>query len=526
MHSAASKICSDMFGCVRRRFFREAPILTQKHQNQNHHENLNRRHTQRHLAYSKNRNLRQMIVRGLAAIAIAASASLAQAADLQWGGLYRFEGIRISNPELAGRNDKAYMLHHLILAPKIVAADGVTIFGRFDLLNNSSFATNTQAGEFVGKGVGTTTPTNASNSNALSRNQESGNLAVTELYVSWAQEFGQLIAGRAPLHFGLGSRFNAGKGNFDHYLSTLDMVSYKIVMGNFFVMPIAGKVSEGAVDKEDDVTDYMVHAQYDNPETDLSMGAIYQLRLGGGNDVPIGTDYMGGVGSTRINNYKHSYIGLFTSQKISTFTVGVEAGMLSGETGVRTATGQDVKLNGFGVAAELDWKPEASKWSANVKAGFASGDDPGSNDTQEGLVFSRNYRVGQLMFTHPLGQRDFLRSGLYRDATATASSQIDTEAISNAIYMAPSLAFQANDKLAYGATFVTGLLNKDPIAGGTTASDLGYELDLNLTWSPFDRFTWTTEVGMLLPGKAWKAGPANLDNSFAYGITTKAAIRF
>jgi hypothetical protein len=473
-------------------------------------------------------NISLILFRGLAAVAIAASASLSQAADLQWGGLYRFEGVRISNPDLANKADKAYMLHHLILAPKIVAADGITIFGRFDMLNNASFGANTQAGEFVGKGPGNGAPTNANNSNVLSRNQDSGNLAVTELYVSWAQEFGQLIAGRAPIHFGLGSRFNSGKGNFDHYLSTLDMVGYKIVMGNFFVMPIAGKVNEGAVDKEDDVNDYMIHAQYDNPETDLSLGAIYQLRLGNGNDMPVNSNYMGGTGSSVTGNYKHSYIGLFSSQKVSTFTIGVEAGMISGETGVKTATPTvtEVKLNGFGIAAEVDWKPENSKWAMNVKAGFASGDDPGSNDSQEGMVFSRNYRVGQLMFTHPLGQRDFLRSGLYRDATATAASQIDTEAISNAIYLAPSFAFKANDKVAYGATFVTGRLNKEPIVGGSTASDLGYELDLNFTWTPFDRLTWTTEVGMLLPGQAWKAGPANLDNSFAYGLTTKAAIRF
>ncbi len=468
-----------------------------------------------------------MLFRGLAAIAIAAAASLSQAADLQWGGMYRFEGIRISNPDLSNKADKAYMLQHLVLAPKIVAADGITIYGRFDLLNNAGFGANSQAGEFIGKGVGNTVPTtNANNSNILTRNQESGTLAVNELYVSWAQEFGQLIAGRAPIHFGLGSYFNAGKGSFDHYLSTLDMVGYKIVMGNLFVMPIIGKVNEGAIDKEDEVNDYMIHAQYDNPETDLSLGAIYQMRMGFGNDLPFGTNYMGGVGATKAGNYKHSYIGLFSSQKVSTFTIGVEAGMLNSDTGIKTAANQDVKINGFGVAAELNWKPEGSKWSAMLKAGFASGDDPGSNDNQEGFVFHRNYRVGQLMFSHPLGQRDFLRTGLYRDTTTSAASQIDTEAVSNAVYVAPSFLFKANDKIAYGGTFVTGRLNKDPIAGGSTASDLGYEVDLNFTWSPFDRFTWISEMGLLFPGQAWKAGPANLDNSFAYGLTTKAAIRF
>lgn len=473
----------------------------------------------------------KMISLGLAVSAIAISASIASAADLQWGGLYRFEGVRIDNPELkSDKSEKAYMLHHLILQPKIVAADGMTIFGRFDLMNNAGFGANTQAGEFIGKGVGGgTTPSSVDNSNVLSRNQDSGGLAVTELYMSWAQEFGQLVVGRAPLHFGLGAWFNAGRGNFDHYLSTLDMVGYKVVTGNLFIMPILGKVNEGEVNKEDDVNDYMVHVQYDNPETELSIGLLYQIRNGGGNDIVANSEYMGGVGSTQVANYKHNYIGVFSSQKLSNYTVAVEAGILSGDTGVRTSAGngsQDVRLNAFGLAAEVAWKPEASKWSANVKAGFATGDDPGTRDTYEGYSFSRNYRVGQLMFTHPLGQRDFLRTGLTRNVAGSSAAQIDTETISNAIYFAPAVQYRASEAWSYGGTFVLGRLNKEPIAGGSTATDLGYEVDLNLTWTPFDRFTWTTEVGMLLPGETWKAGPANLDNSFAYGITTKAAIRF
>ncbi|MBL7688308.1 MAG: hypothetical protein JNJ49_09750 [Bdellovibrionaceae bacterium] len=450
-----------------------------------------------------------------------------EASDIEWGGLYRFEGLRFNNPELNGaKADKAYMLHHLILAPKVVVADGMTVHGRFDLLNNAGFGTNNQAGEFIGKGVGTGTPTSADNSNVLSKNQEAGGLAVSQLYFSWNQEFGQLIAGRAPMHFGLGTWFNSGRGDFDHYLSTLDMVGYKIVTGNMFFMPMLGKVNEGNIDKEDDVNDYILHVQYDNPETDLSLGLLYQIRVGSGNDIVSNSSYMGGTGSTRTGDYKHSYIGLFTSQKMAEMSVGVEVGMLSGDTGVKTATNQDVKLNGFGVAGELGWAPTDSKWSTKLLAGFASGDDPGSNDTQEGMVMHRNYRVGMLMFTHPMGQRDFFRTGLYRSTATSVASQIDTEAISNALYIAPSVKYKSNDKWSYGATLVTGRLNKEPIAGGNTASDLGYEVDLNMTWTPFDRFTWTTEMGLFAPGETWKAGSAGLDNSFAYGLMTKAAIRF
>lgn len=459
-------------------------------------------------------------------------ASKSEAADFQWNGLYRFEGLRINNPELNGQKaDKAYMLHHLILAPKIIAADGMTIYGRFDLLNNGTFGANNQAGDFLGKGVGTATPTGSDTSNVLSKNQEVGGLAISQLYMNWNQEFGQLVVGRAPLNFGLGAWFNSGRGDYDHYFSTLDMVGYKIVMGNFYLMPILGKVNEGSVNQEDDVNDYIIHAQYDNPETDLSLGLLYQMRIGGGNDIPVNNSYVGGTGSTRTGNYKHNYIGLFSSQKISDVTVGVEAGLLSGDAGARTSAAngsQDVKFNGFGLASEINWQPADSKWAAKLMAGFASGDDPGTAETQEGMVFHRNYRLGMLMFRHPLGQRDFFRTGLARDATATYSAlgTIDTEAISNVLYIAPKVTYKSSDKWSYAGTLITGRLNKEPIAGGNTGTNIGYEVDLAATWSPFDRFSWTTELGLLLPGDSWKAGSANLDNSFAYGLMTKAAVRF
>lgn len=457
----------------------------------------------------------------------------ANASDIQWSGLYRAEAIRIQNPELSGdgSREKAYALHHLILKPKIVAGDGITIFGRFDLLNNSGFGQNNQAGEFLGQGVGSApagSDRNTDNSNVLSRNQAAGGLAVTQLYLSWVQEFGQLIVGRTPLHFGLGLTFNQGDGPFDHFLTTLDMVAYRVVSGNFSVTPMLGKVNEGTAGQEDDVRDYMLHLQYENPDTDLSIGAIYQMRMGGGNDVRINSDAMGGVGSTQAGNYKHNYIGAFTSQKLGSFKVAFEAGVLNGESGVRTQAGQTVKLDAFGAAVEVGYQEENSPWSGLVKFGFASGDDPGSNDIQEGFIANRNYRLGMLMFAHPLGRRDFLRTSLIRDTQADASNQIDTEAISNVIYLNPSLNYKASDRFSYHFALVTGRLNKDPLGGGrSVSSDLGYELNFGIEWKPFERLIWSTDFAALMPGEAFRGGSEQISTtSLTYGMMTRAAIRF
>ncbi len=83
---------------------------------------------------------------------------------------------------------------------------------------------------------------------------------------------------------------------------------------------------------------------------------------------------------------------------------------------------------------------------------------------------------------------------------------------------------------------VYGMLNTDPLsptatagsagAGSGTASSLGWELDLNFNYKPYERFTWITEAGVLLPGEAWQGGNQGLENKLGYGLMTKAAVNF
>jgi hypothetical protein len=499
-------------------------------------------------------------VLALVSLFIVASAGFtpALAADITWGGNYRIEAVKIKNPELSpADSNKSYLLNHLTLNPKIVAADGLTIYSRLDILNNRvsgispTGAIYSVAGDFLGQGpnsemTGQSSATAATgqDSNAWSRTQRAGDIAITSLYMSWAQEFGQLVVGRVPMQFGLGTAFNAGTNVFDHYIDTKDMVAYKVVFGNLFVMPMLGKVSEGMVGDEDDINDYVLQVQYDNPETELSLGAIYQMRIGthAGNDVP--TNQNAGGGNTNIptsigrraDGFKNTLISLFSTQKVGDFRIGLEADLLSGDTGLATADGRGISLNSYGGAFELGWNPADRKYSALLKAGIASGDDPGTADAYEGFAFNRNYETGLLMFNHPLGQADFMRTGMNRGVPSSATApapaynvrnEIDTEAISNAIYLAPSFQYRQRDNLSYGATVVYGMLNKEPIAGGSTSRQLGYELDLNVSYKPIERLTWITEAGVLFPGEAWKgSGSSVFETKFSYGVVTKAAINF
>lgn len=457
----------------------------------------------------------------------------AQSADFEWSGIYRIEGNHIKNSELDSRGRQLdYGLHHLSLRPKIVASDGITIYGQFELFTNSAYP-NSQLGQELGSGVNNDgTPnvsTSADNSNALSGNQASEALLISQLYLTWTNEYGALIAGRAPLHFGLGMSYNAGRGLFDHWFDNRDLVGYKVMMGNLYILPMYGKVAENDRARAEDINDYMVQLQYENPETDLEMGVFYRVRKSGddGSDVPVGTDLIGGTGAiTAAVNMNE--LNVFALKDTDRYRIGVEGAFLSGQMGAKTSSLDDVSMNGFGIAAEFEYRPEESLWKLGLKVGHASGDDPDSDNAFEGYVFDRNYDVAMLLFNRPLGRRDVLRTGVYGGGPVSGQiNRPDVESISNVLYVAPYSRYRWSDKMSLDIGLATGWVNTDPVkstAGADVGKDLGYEVDLGLSYSPRKGITWMNEFGMLFPGSAFDFN--NDGPSFAYGYTSRAAISF
>jgi hypothetical protein len=164
-----------------------------------------------------------------------------------------------------------------------------------------------------------------------------------------------------------------------------------------------------------------------------------------------------------------------------------------------------------------------------LKAGYASGDDPTSTTKYEGYSFNRNYDVAMLLFNHPLGQADILSTKLYKgdvyDTGTTNINKADVEMISNVMYVAPTAKYAFNDKWSLDNTLITGWISTSPIEGKSVAKDVGYEWDVNLTFSPRKGVAWVNELGMLFPGSSWKAD-GTYENKFTFGFASKAAISF
>lgn len=454
----------------------------------------------------------------------------AVAGDLEWSGVYRFEGNFLKNSELDGDREITYGQHHLVLRPKITAGDGLTIYGQFDLMNSSAYP-NSQMGQIWGSGPGTPAAGEpAANSNSASQAQKAESIEITQLYLTYTQEYGSLLVGRAPLQFGLGMTHNAGRGLFDHWYDTRDMAAYKFVVGNLFFMPMFGKASEKNLQQPDDVNDYMFQFQYENPETDLELGVFYQWRKSNnqGSDTPGGTPLGGATNAGPIAKVDNRTVSVYALRNSENLRLGLEAAFQSGETGVQTAGGDNVAFGGFGVAGEFEYRPQDSKWRWGLKAGSASGDDPGTDAKFEGFIFDRNYQVAMLMFHRPLGQNDFLRTQFQTGTVRGADGRInkaDVEAISNVIYLAPNAHYSFNDRWSVDQAIATGWLTEQPIAGRDGGKDLGYEYDISLNWAPRKGVMWVNQVGVLFPGSAWESD-GQYNSKMAFGLATKAAISF
>ena len=471
-------------------------------------------------------------------------------ADIEWSGVYRVEAYNIKNSQLDSRNkSKDYALHHLTLRPKIVAGDGFTIFGQFELLNQKGYA-NSQLGSYFGSGPHqdpTAASTGADDSNVLTRNQAAGSIRVSNLYLTYSHEYGQLIVGRVPLQFGLGVTYSAGRNIFDHWYSTDDLVGYKFIFGNMWVLPMVGRASEGFAQKSDDLKDYMVQFQYENPETDLEIGVFYQWRDGGNqaSDGPVSTEdhgLFGGKDGKASGKVTVRTANIYVAKDTPRYRIGFEGSYQTGETGVVTGNGlgDNVTMAGFALAAEFDYRPRETKWNFGLRAGVASGDDPDTDAKYEGYAFNRNYDVAMLMFNHPLGKYDVLRSGPYRgnvyepQATADGASRVnaapDVEVIDNALYLAPKAKYNFNEHWGIDGTLVAAWVAQNPWVGSDPGKGLGYEVDVSLTYSPRKGVMWINQAGLLLPGNAWTGNPDTTQDGYqnkaSYGLATRAAISF
>lgn len=457
------------------------------------------------------------------------AASVSQAMSLDWTGNYRFEFTQVDRPSLTSPPEtKSYGLNYLSLSPKIIATDGITVTAKFDILANQDAAyVNSQAGQLWGQAL-TPTAADTSRNNVMARSKPATGVNVSQLYMTVDQEYGSLLLGRAPYEFGMGILYNAGDGAFDHWSNSSDLVAYKFIVGNLSFMPMIARVAVENTAQANMIQDEILQFQYDSKDTGSMIGFVLGRRRSAlpMNDTPVGATGIGGAGSFVRDVYSMQTNSFILGRTWDSFKFRMEAAFTTGDYGVQSVSGENIKNNSYGVAIEMDFPRPESKWETSIKLGAASGDDASTVD-REGFFFDRNYDVAMLMFNHRLGQRDFLGTNLIKDTSSHGlSNSIDDETISNAMFLAPKLRYAWSERMNINNTLIYAQLMANSTNSVDFKKDLGLEWDIELEYKPRTNVRWVNQLGLLMPGGAFKDGASNLTNGFNYGFATKAAITF
>nr|BFD60835.1 hypothetical protein CKG001_29420 [Bdellovibrio sp. CKG001]BFD68443.1 hypothetical protein HAGR004_34650 [Bdellovibrio sp. HAGR004] len=448
-------------------------------------------------------------------LSVALLSPAAHAMSLDWSGGYRFEWTEVDRPSLGTPTErKAYGTNYLYLSPKVIAADGVNVVSRFDILNSQAYP-NSQLGDIWGLNSGA--PAN-------SNNQGSADVKVSQLYLTVNQEYGALIVGRSPFDFGLGMTYSSGKGMFDHWYDTRDVVAYKIVVGDWFFMPSVGRKQSTGFGQGGSVTTMGFQLQYESEENKSLLGIYQETTKGVKEALNYSADQIAAYGGDSVNsNMNVQRTNFVLGRGFDSFDFKFEAGFQSGETGVTNGT-KDIGLNGYGLAMEFNVPAKESKWDYRVRLGMATGNDS-SNDFG-GYAFNRNYDVAMLLFNQRLGQKDFLNTNVVKDGTMSIGNSADDESISNTMYLAPSVNYAWSERIDLRNTLVYAQLMQTQNSSVDSSKDLGLEWDIDVVYKHSDRIQWVNQVGLLFPGEAWKNGNDNLENGFTFGFASKAAISF
>lgn len=461
--------------------------------------------------------MQKKFLKGLS-LALVMMSSGAHAMSLDWSGGYRFEWTEVDKPTLStpsGR--KAYGLNYLYMSPKIIAADGVNIITRFDVMGSDIAAYN-------GSQLGSIWGLNSTSPAANSQTQGGVNVQVSQLYLNLNQEYGSLLVGRVPFDFGIGMTYNSGKGPFDHWQDTRDMIAYKFIVGDWSLTPMLGRVQSSGFSQGGTISTQALQLMYQNDETQTTLGILQENRKGS-----VGTNDMdpAAFGGTAVTSGIDMQTTSFViGRGFESFGFKLEGAVQTGNTGISNGS-DEIKYNAYGVAAEFYVPRKASKWGYNFKLGMASGDDPGTT-AWEAFAFNRNYDVAMLLFNHRMGQKDFFNTNPVKSNAngLGVDNSADDETVGNTLYLAPQVTYSWNDRLDLRNTLVYAQLLQTQKNSVDSGKDLGLEWDIEVIYKPSERVQWVNQLGLLFPGSAWQNGSDNFDNAFNFGFASKAAISF
>jgi len=450
--------------------------------------------------------------------------SLAIATEVEFEGAYRARARLFDSLSLERTIDEAeglsmYMQHRLWLRPKFLLSDRVALTVDFKGLDGVTWGDRAITPTGVVPGAAPTyqydltapvddpSAPDADGTNALQD---------FTLWHAWGEVhtgIGQFRFGRMPLHWGSGVWLNDGLTVNPHFSDggdTADRIQWDYLVVDQFVVRLAVDTNaERFVNLVDDTTAFNAALAYQS-ET-VSAGIHSQLQH----------TVNSGLEAGRVNLFT---IDLAASAEMGKLSLSTET---VGQFGAGDLTDDLDEINVAAMGSVLSARLSLDPWGARVEAGLASGDGSLGDQSLRTFTFDSDYSVGLMLFEQPMPT---LAAALGTPANANRSfdEALTGNAISNALYLKPSVLFHPFDDLETSLAWLGARTAKIPEAYGDRNS-YGMEFQLGARYTGIEHVDVGLLLGSFLPGSYYENLPDDEYPEFiapAYGIQLSTRIHF
>lgn len=414
-------------------------------------------------------------------------ATPADAAEVDFSGHYRARGLYYDNLSLSDTNPNAlgpssYIDHRLRLIPAIHASSRVSVHAQIDLLPTTVFgdSPNTWVDPVGGEAIALAYADGVA---PYSDSEDGGsylqNIQVTRAYADVYTDYGRLRFGRMPMDWGVGLLFNDGLDALDEYGDSGDRVQFTTRAGPVYVMGGYELIHEGLLERSGENDDQMQAADLAvawQTET-MALGLYNRYR------------FQRDPGFRAYNGSLWGHLELGPADVDAEFVGVFGRGDL--DTGVN-----DIQVIAGGLV--LDASIDIDKIHGGLEFGLGTGDKDPSDNVLRTFQFDRDHNVALMMFEEPM---PLLAPSVVNEANAGRDDDAvrTGDGMSNVIYIRPQVGYQLRPDLSADASYIAARALQVSDAEQNNRG-YGMEIDVGLTYTPFEHFSAEAMGGVFIPG--------------------------
>lgn len=406
----------------------------------------------------------------------------ASATELVWDGFYRgralvYDSLSLSNTNPNAEAGSASFDDRFSLRPTWILSDHAALHAQLDVFPYSLWgaATATSVDPLTGEETARAFSDGVATTGA--------GLQAVRAWGEAHADFGgkgqgRFAAGRMPMEWGAGILWNPGDDPEAEGGDTASRFQFSGNIGQVWVLAAYDVQYEGFLGAKDDMQSANLALGYQNETSAAGLLNIYRYQPDNS-----WQQYTGDL-------WAHTQLGKIDAELEAVVEVG--GGDL--ETGANGVS--QLALGGI-----VDVSYRADPLTIALEGGFATGDADPEDEAIHTFSFDPDHNVALLMFEEPLPTLTPTVSN-ETNGGRTTEAAITGDGVSNALYLRPSLLWQARPDVRLSVDWTTAMLAKKPDSRANDGGGYGNEFDLSVRYDPFPHVWVKGTAGLFLPG-AW-----------------------